>query len=67
MLSHSPRGITLIQGEGMYTKTPKDVLLTCVKNNQVAYLKSSIKQLDENAFIIVTDATEVYGKGFKRI
>lgn len=67
MLSHSPRGITLIQGEGMYTKTPKDVLLTCVKNNQVAYLKSAIKQLDENAFIIVTDAIEVYGKGFKRI
>lgn len=67
MLSHSPRGITLMQGKGMYTKTPKDVLLTCVKNSQVAYLKSAIKQLDENAFIIVTDATEVYGKGFKRI
>ena len=67
MLSHSPRGITLMQGKGMYTKTPKDVLLTCVKNSQVAYLKSTIKQLDENAFIIVTDATEVYGKGFKNI
>lgn len=67
MLSHSPRGITLLNGTGMYTKTPKDVLITCVKNNQVTFLKSSVKQLDKDAFIIVTDANEVYGKGFKRI
>lgn len=67
LISHSPRGITLINGTGMYTKMPKDVLLTCVKNNQVSYLKSSIKQLDDNAFVVVTDATEVYGKGFKNI
>lgn len=67
LIAHSPRGITLINGEGMYTKTPKDVLLTCVKNSQVAYLKASIKKLDENAFVVVTDATEVYGKGFKHI
>ncbi len=67
LIEHSPRGITLVKGTGMYTKTPKDVLLTCVKNSQVTYLKTTIKQLDENAFVIVTDATEVYGKGFKRI
>lgn len=67
LLSHSPRGITLVNGTGMYSKTPKDVLLTCVKNSQIALLKSTVKQLDENAFVIVTDATEVYGKGFKHI
>lgn len=67
LISHSPRGVTLLNGTGMFTKTPKDVLLTCVKNSQVAHLKSWIKQLDENAFVVVTDATEVYGKGFKKI
>ncbi len=67
LISHSPRGVTLLNGTGMFTKTPKDVLLTCVKNSQVAHLKSWIKQLDENAFVVVTDATEVYGKGFKQI
>ncbi len=67
LISHSPRGITLINGEGMYSRTPKDVLLTCIKNSQISSLKSMIKQLDENAFVIVTDATEVYGKGFKHI
>lgn len=67
LISHSPRGVTFIQGEGMYSKQPKGVLLTCVKFNQIVPLKNWIKQLDENAFVIVTDANEVYGKGFSRI
>ncbi len=67
LISHSPRGVTMVQGEGMYSKTDKGVLLTCVKNNQVVALKNSIKMLDENAFVIVSDANEVYGKGFKNI
>lgn len=67
LVHHSPRGVTFIQGEGMYTKTPKGVLLTCVKNNQITALKAMVKELDDNAFLIVGDANEVYGKGFNRI
>ena len=67
LISHSPRGVTLVNGTGMYSKMPKGVLLTCVKFNQIVLLKNWIKQLDENAFVIVTDANEVYGKGFKNI
>ncbi len=67
LVHHSPRGVTFIQGEGMYTKTPKGVLLTCVKNNQITALKAMVKELDDNSFLIVGDANEVYGKGFNRI
>ena len=67
LITHSPRGVTMVQGEGMYSKRSKGVLLTCVKNNQVVALKNSIKMLDEDAFVIVSDANEVYGKGFKNI
>ena len=67
LISHSPRGVTLINGEGMYSKTPRGVLFTCVKHNQVIALKNMIKQLDEGAFVIVCDANEVYGKGFNHI
>jgi uncharacterized membrane-anchored protein YitT (DUF2179 family) len=67
LISHSPRSVTFIQGEGMYTKTPKGILMTCVKNNQIAALKNMVKELDEGAFVIVCDANEVYGKGFNRI
>ena len=67
LIAHSPRGVTLVNGEGMYSKEPKGVLLTCVNCKQIAALKASVKQLDEGAFVIVTDANEVYGKGFNRI
>ncbi len=67
LISHSPRGVTYVQGQGMYSKAPKGVLMTCVKNNQVVALKNAIKKLDENAFVIVCDANEVYGKGFHHI
>ena len=67
LISHSPRGVTLINGEGMYSKQPKGVLLTCVKNHQIEALKNTVKQLDQGAFVIVCDANEVYGKGFNRI
>lgn len=67
LVSHSPRGVTFIQGKGMYTKTERGILMTCVKNNQITPLKNMVKILDENAFVIVTEANEVYGKGFNHI
>lgn len=67
LISHSPWGVTLINGEGMYSKQPRGVLLTCIKNHQIESLKNMVKQLDQNAFLIVCDANEVYGKGFNRI
>lgn len=67
LISHSPRGVTLLDGKGMYAKQPRGVLMTCVKNKQISFLKSSVKELDENAFVIVCDANEVYGKGFHKI
>ncbi|MBQ9485779.1 MAG: YitT family protein [Clostridia bacterium] len=67
LIHHSPRGVTLLHGEGMYSKTEKGVLLTCVKNHQIQSLKTAVKSIDENSFVIVAEATEVYGKGFHRI
>ena len=67
LITHSPRGVTKVDGQGMYSKTDKGVLMTCIKSNQVVALKLAIKNLDENAFVIVCDANEVYGKGFTHI
>ena len=67
LISHSPRGVTLLNGEGMFSKTPKGVLLTCIKFNQISSLKDWVKQIDKKAFVIMTDANEVYGKGFADI
>ena len=64
LLKHSPRGITLLEGKGMYTGNDKQILLTCVKPQQIDQLKAVVKQMDEHAFVIVSDANEVIGKGF---
>ncbi|MBO4251884.1 MAG: YitT family protein [Clostridia bacterium] len=67
LIHHSPRGITFLHGKGMYTGNEKGVLLTCVKSHQIQSLKTMVKSIDAHAFVIVGEATEVYGKGFTRI
>ncbi|MGY4688956.1 YitT family protein [Salibacterium sp. K-3] len=59
------RGITRLPGEGGYTNDARPVLLCVVNRNEVASLKQWVQSADRDAFVIVTDAAEVLGKGFK--
>lgn len=59
------RGVTLLDGEGFYTRTKKTVLLTAVKKKQLAQLKELVMTVDPNAFLILQDAQQVLGDGFK--
>ena len=59
------RGVTVLQGRGGYTRRDKHVLMLVVRRNTFAQTLKSIKQIDKQAFIFVTDATEVHGEGFK--
>lgn len=67
LVAHSPRGVTNFNGMGMYTKQPKNLLITVVKRNQVGKLKEWVSYLDPYAFVIVSNTTEVLGNGFKTI
>lgn len=67
LIEHSPRGVTMLEGEGMYSHKDKDVLLTCVKNNQLTEVKSLLYSVDPLAFIIINDSVEVRGQGFKSL
>ena len=58
------RGATLLHGEGSYTCKERKIILCAVKRQQIAALKSLIKEVDPNAFMIVTEANEVLGEGF---
>lgn len=64
LIAHSPRGVTLIEGKGMYTQSERQVLMTCVKPQQIDQMKNIVHDIDPHAFIVVTDANEVIGKGF---
>lgn len=58
------RGVTILEGEGAYSHQSKQVLLCVVKRTQISEIRKLIKSIDENAFFIVTDAKNVFGKGF---
>lgn len=58
------RGVTILEGEGAYSHQSKQVLLCVVKRTQISEIRKLIKNIDENAFFIVTDAKNVFGKGF---
>ena len=59
------RGVTLLDGEGYYSRTDKTVLLTAIKRKQLAQLKEIVMTVDPNAFLIMQDAQQVLGDGFK--
>lgn len=67
LLKNSPRGITNLHATGMYARLPKGVLMTCVKAKQLHQLKLLVSEVDPDAFVIVSETTEVLGKGFKQI
>ena len=67
LVNNSPRGVTKLSGQGMYTHNNRDVLLTCVKNRQLTQLRQLVKSVDEHAFIIINDSVEVRGQGFQML
>lgn len=58
------RGITALDGRGMYSGDTKAVLFCVVSKKEIYRLKELIYQMDKSAFVIVTDAREVLGEGF---
>lgn len=61
------RGCTMIQGKGAYSGQNKEILYTVLDRKQFITLKTYIKEIDPKAFIIVSEAREVLGEGFKNI
>lgn len=58
-------GVTMLYGEGAYTKKDKKVLMCVVRNQQYPMVRDVVKQEDKHAFLIVTKATEIFGEGYK--
>lgn len=59
------RGGTYIKASGMYTGADKEMIFVVVSRREVALLRDHIRTVDPNAFMIVVDAHETLGEGFK--
>ncbi|KAB2332702.1 YitT family protein [Bacillus mesophilum] len=66
ILNKIDRGVTKLSAYGGYTDHERPVLLCVVDQTEFTKLKQLVKTIDPSAFIIVTDAAEVLGEGFKR-
>lgn len=58
------RGVTSLQGQGMYTGLHKNVLMCVLSKKQVPTIKQIVSSIDPGAFVIVLEAREVLGQGF---
>jgi len=58
------RGVTALHGEGMYTKTDRDVLFVALTVTETAMLKTLVEVEDSNAFVVMVPVSEVLGRGF---
>lgn len=58
---------TVLNGEGAFSKKNKNLILCVVKKRTSPQLEEIIRKIDQDAFLIITRATEIYGKGYKHL
>ena len=59
------RGVTVLHGQGAYTGKEREVLMCAFKQREIAAIKTVVKEIDPAAFLIVCNAHEVLGEGFR--
>jgi uncharacterized membrane-anchored protein YitT (DUF2179 family) len=76
IISHSPdkiaekitqemvRGVTVLKGYGAYTKQKKEILYVVINKQELMELKKIIHSIDPEAFVVIHDVRDVFGRGF---
>ncbi len=64
-LEEMQRGVTALQGTGMYSKKGHAVLLSALTVTEVPHLKHLVSEIDPKAFVVVSPAHEVLGRGIR--
>ena len=59
------RGSTILEGRGSYRNEEKQVLLCALRDQQYPHVKKAVHAVDPSAFVMVADATDILGFGFR--
>lgn len=59
------RGATALSSRGVYRNVEREVILTVVSVKEVEYLKEKVKEIDPEAFVVISNAYEIVGRGFR--
>ena len=65
MLDELDTGVTHLTGTGAYKKEEKQVILCVIKKPDAYRAEEIVRQEDSNAFMIIANASEIYGEGYK--
>lgn len=66
ILTKIDRGVTKLSATGGYTEDERPVLMCVVDQTEFTKLKQVVRSIDASAFVVVMNASEVLGEGFKR-
>lgn len=58
------RGVTFLEGEGGFNRKSKKVIWCIVTTSQLSRVKGAMQKIDPKAFMAITDASEIIGRGF---
>lgn len=64
IMKEMDRGVTILKGQGSFTKEDRNVLYCVVGKNEIVRLKNVITSVDPYAFVSVSDVHDVLGEGF---
>lgn len=66
IVTSTPRGVSILPAVGAYTGENKNILLCVARKSEIANIIKIIKSVDDKTFIIVSEANEILGEGFKQ-
>lgn len=61
------RGVTFLRGQGGWSGHDQPVILCVIKRQEIAQIRALVREIDNKAFLIVTEAKDVFGKNFENI
>ncbi len=64
IMKEMDRGVTILKGQGSFSKQDRNVLYCVVGKNEIVRLKDVITSVDPHAFVAVSDVHDVLGEGF---
>lgn len=67
VIGDAHRGVTLIEGQGWYSKKPLKIVMVVCRKNETSFIFKIIKDCDPDAFITVGSVMGVYGEGFEKL
>ncbi len=67
IMTKMDRGATVLNGEGAYSGEERKIIMCAVRRNEAFRLKQIVYDIDPSAFIMVGDASQIFGEGFRPI